>query len=64
MKNSQEYFPYAIIGAVIGAVVFVLGLHLVKEFAEIILRINPIHAGVVGAFIGLCLGSLLWFREK
>ena len=62
----QKPLSYAIVGGIIGAVVFLAGLHLVKEFAEMILRMDPVNVGIVGAFIGACvgLGGLFWLRSN
>ena len=61
MRDFRESLILAAIGAIVGAIVFAAGLHLVKEFAEIILRINPWHAGAVGAILGAFALPLLSF---
>lgn len=62
----QKPLLYAIVGGIIGAVVFIAGLHLVKEFAEMILRMDPVNVGIVGAFIGACagVGGFFWLRSN
>ena len=66
MRDIRESLILAAIGAIVGAIVVAAGLHLVKEFAEMILRINPWHAAAVGAILGaIALFSLsLWNSRR
>lgn len=63
MQDIREPLIAVAIGAIVGAIVFVAGLLVVKELAEVILRINPWHAGVVGAAVGALALLLLWLWD-
>ena len=65
MQDVPEPLILAAIGAFVGALLLAGGLLLLKEFAEMILRINPWHAGVAGAILGaLALPILSWWNNQ
>ena len=52
---------HALIGAVIVAILSVAGLLLMKELAEMILRMSFVNVSVIGALIGVIAGPLVGF---
>ena len=64
MRNGSDLWPYLIVGAIVGAVVFWGGLQLLQEIADWILSLNPVSVGGVGALIGGVAGAVLWLWKN